>query len=73
MKTLTVNIDNEKDLVVMEEILTRFGLNYQIDTDHQFSDSEIQALIKTKQEFLEGKSSARIWVDIEQELNNAYN
>lgn len=73
MKTLTVNIDNEKDLVVMEEILTRFGLNYRINTDYQFSESEIQALLKTKQEFLQGKNSARNWTDIEQELNDAYN
>ncbi len=73
MKTLIVNIDNEKDLVVLEEILTRFGLNYRINTDYQFSESEIQALLKTKQEFLQGKNSVRNWTDIEQELNDAYN
>ncbi|MGI4729522.1 MAG: hypothetical protein ACRYGB_13190 [Janthinobacterium lividum] len=72
MKTLTVNIDNEKNLVVMEEILTRFGLPYQIDS-YQFTEKEIEGLLQTKQAFLAGKSSARNWTDIEQELNNAYN
>lgn len=69
MKTLTVNITDEKDLPVMEEILTRFGLSYQINADYSFSEQEIKGLLKTKQDFLEGKSSARDWSEIEQELN----
>lgn len=56
----------------MEEILTRFGLPYQIDS-YQFTEKEIEGLLQTKQAFLAGKSSARNWTDIEQELNNAYN
>ncbi|MGI4803598.1 MAG: hypothetical protein ACRYFL_02435 [Janthinobacterium lividum] len=72
MKTLAVNIDNEKDLVVMEEILTRFGLPYQIDS-YKFTEKEIEGLLQTKQAFLAVESSARNWTDIEQELNNAYN
>lgn len=71
MKTLTVNITDEKDLPVMEEILTRFGLSYQINADYSFSEQEIKGLLKTKQDFLEGKSSARDWSKIEQELNRA--
>lgn len=31
MATLTVNIDNEKDLPILKEILNRFGLKYKID------------------------------------------
>jgi hypothetical protein len=30
MTTLTVDIENEKDLPVLKEILTRFGLNYKV-------------------------------------------
>ena len=30
MTTLTVDIENDKDLPVLKEILTRFGLNYKI-------------------------------------------
>jgi hypothetical protein len=72
MTTLTVNIANEKDLPLMEEILNRFGLSYQINTDYNFTEQEIQGLLKTKQDFLEGKTTARNWNDIEQDLNNAF-
>ncbi|MEX8548428.1 MAG: hypothetical protein V5804_12570 [Mucilaginibacter sp.] len=74
MKTLTVNITNDKDLPIMEEILTRFGLSYQINTDYNFTEQDIKGLLKTKQEFLDGKSSARDWSEIEQDLdiNTAY-
>ncbi len=69
MKTLTVNITDEKDLPIMEEIFTRFRLSYQINTDYSFIAQEIEGLLKTKQEFLDGKSSARDWSEIEQDLN----
>jgi len=73
MTTLTVNITNEKDLSVMEEILSRLGLIYKINTEYDFKESEIKDLLKTKQDFLEGKSSARDWNNIEQDLNRAFN
>ena len=72
MTTLTVNIPNEKDLPLIEEILNRFGLSYQINTDYSFTEQEIQSLLKTKQDFLEGKTTARNWNEIEQDLNNAF-
>ncbi len=72
MKTLTVNIADEKDLPIMEEILTRFGLSYQVNTDYNFSEQDIKDLLKTKQDFLEGKSSARDWNEIEQDLERAF-
>jgi predicted transcriptional regulator len=31
MTTLTVNIENEKDLPVLQEILNRFGLEYSVE------------------------------------------
>ena len=75
MTTFTVNIPNEKDVPVLQEILDRFGLNYTIDadSDYSFSKSEIDGLLKTKQDFIEGKTSARDWNDIEDDLNRAYN
>ncbi|CAN5141769.1 hypothetical protein BH09BAC6_BH09BAC6_31630 [soil metagenome] len=33
MTTITVNVDNDKDLPVLKEILNRFGLNYKIDKE----------------------------------------
>jgi hypothetical protein len=61
MTTLTVNIKEESDLSVLQEILDRFGLTYTVDTENEyaFSKSEIDGLIKTKQDFLDGKTTAR--------------
>ncbi|MGF7038893.1 hypothetical protein [Mucilaginibacter lappiensis] len=75
MTTLTVNIQNEKDLPVLQEILNRFGLTYSIDTDKEyaFSETEIKNLLQTRQDFLDGKTTARNWTDIEDDLNRAYN
>ncbi len=73
MPTITVNIDNQKDVDLLGEILSRFGLSYQINTEYDFKESEIKDLLKTKQDFLEGKSSARDWNNIEQDLNRAFN
>jgi hypothetical protein len=38
-----------------------------------FSDAEIKILLKTKQDFLDGKTTARDWADIEEDLNRLYN
>jgi hypothetical protein len=75
MTTLTVNIQNEKDLPVLKEILNRFGLTYSVDDKEEyiFSEEEIQGFIKTKQDFLDGKTTARDWNDILEDLNRAYN
>jgi hypothetical protein len=75
MTTLTVNIQNDKDLPVLQEILNRFGINYSIDNQEEyiFSKAEIEGLLKTKQDFLDGKTTARNWTDIEDDLNRAYN
>lgn len=75
MTTLTVNIQNEKDLPVLQEILNRFGLSYHIDSDndHTFSEDEMKDLLQTRQDFLDGKTTARNWTDIEEDLNRAYN
>ncbi|MBD1391631.1 hypothetical protein [Mucilaginibacter glaciei] len=75
MTTLTVNIIDEKDLSVLQEILNRFGLTYKVDSgsDHIFSKSEIDSLLQTRQDYVEGKTTAREWTDIERDLNSAFN
>jgi len=57
MTTLTVNIKEERDH----------------DSEYAFSKTEIESLMKTKRDFLDGKTTARDWKDIEQDLNSAYN
>ena len=75
MTTLTVNIQNENDLPLLQEILNRFGLSYTVDVekDYVFSEKDIAGLLKSKQDFLDGKTTARNWTDIEDDLNRAYN
>jgi hypothetical protein len=75
MTTLTVNIIDDKDLPVLREILNRFGLSYTVDADSDdlFSETDIKALIQIRQDFLDGKTTARDWNDIEDDLNRAYN
>lgn len=74
MTTLTVNISNENDLPVLQEILNRFGLTYTIDVENEypFSKKDIEGFLKSKQEFLDGKTTARDWEDIEEDLNRAF-
>ena len=80
MTTLTVNIDNDKDLPVLKEILTRFGLNYKIDKNTQLNKDEDKLLKKFKKSFTEIKewetgkvklqNAREAIAEIEAELNN---
>ena len=68
MIRLTVNIPDDNDISFLKEVLDRFGLSYEIDADDNgyiFSDAEIKSLVKTRQDYLEGKTTARDWTDIE--------
>lgn len=55
MTTLTVNIDNEKDLPVLKEILNRFGLNYKIDQDPVLNKDDEKLYSKLKKSFIQIK------------------
>lgn len=80
MTTLTVNIDNEKDLPVLREILNRFGLSYKIDTKPTLGKEEDKLYKKLKKSFAEIKEWEKRNVklqnakdalsDIETDLNN---
>jgi len=37
-----------------------------------FSIEEIESFVQTKQDFLDGKTTARNWTDIEEDLNLRY-
>jgi len=49
------------------------GLSYSINEDsgQLFSEIEINGFIQTRQDFLDGKTTARNWDDIEDDLNRA--
>jgi hypothetical protein len=40
--------------------------------EYPFSQHDIESLIKTQQDFIDGKTTARDWSEIENELNNLY-
>ena len=80
MTTLTVNIDNEKDLPVLKEILNRFGLKYKVDKqDAPLSEDEKALYKRFKKTFKEIKdweagkklqSAKEAIAEIEIELNS---
>jgi hypothetical protein len=41
--------------------------------DYVFSKEEIESLLQTQQDYLDGKTAARDWEEIEEELNRKYN
>jgi len=53
MTTLIVNIDNDKDLPILKEILTRFGMNYKVDKNPASNKSADKLAKKLKQSFTE--------------------
>jgi len=80
MTTLTVNINDDKDLPVLKEILNRFGLDYTVDKSAVLDKDEGKLLRKLKKSFSEinewesGKLKLQDAKDaireIESELNN---
>lgn len=80
MTTLTVNVDNEKDLPVLKEILNRFGLKYKVDKQAELSKEGEILYKRFKKTFKEvndwetGKvklqSAKEAMAEIEAELNN---
>lgn len=80
MTTLTVNIDNEKDLPVLKEILNRFGLKYKVDKQAGLSEEGEVVYRRFKKTFKEIKDweagkvklqpAKEALAEIEVELNN---
>lgn len=59
MATLTVNIENEKDLPVLKEFLMGLGLKFHIETDSEssYSDELKEELDKRYGDYIDGKVS----------------
>jgi hypothetical protein len=55
MTTLTVDIENEKDLPVLKEILTKFGLNYKVSKGPVLNKDGDKLYKKLKKSFTEIK------------------
>jgi hypothetical protein len=74
MTTLTVNIENEADLAALQETLDKLGLPYGLSAEKEyiFTKEQISGFVKTQQDFIEGKATARDWRDIEKDLDSAF-
>lgn len=75
MTTLTVNIESESDLAVLQETLNKLGLSYDLsdESEYPFTKEQIDDFLKTRQDFIDGKTTARDWDDIEKDLDSAFN
>jgi hypothetical protein len=40
--------------------------------EYPFSLAEIESLAKTRQDYIDGKTTARNWTEIEEDLDNTY-
>lgn len=75
MTTITATVSKQKDVKVLKEILERFGIEYTIEEsakDYVFSDTQIADFEHTQQNYLVGKTTARDWEDIKNELSRVY-
>lgn len=75
MTKMTVNIPDENDVPFLKEMLDRIGLSYEMATDeqeYQFTDVEIAGFVKTKQDYLDGKTTGRNWDEVKNDLNRVF-
>lgn len=75
MTTLTVNVQSESDLVVLQKMLGELGMAYHVSNDDQFdfSEAEINSFKQTRQDYIDGKTTARDWSEIKKDLGRAFN
>lgn len=74
MATITATISKKKDIKTLTELLDRMGIQYIVDEsaeDYGFSTEQIADLERTQQDYLAGKTTARDWEDIKQNLKYA--
>ena len=74
MKTLTFNFHNEQEEKVLLAFLDSLQYDYRPVEEQEtfpFSPEEIKSLLQTKQDFLDGKTFARPWEEIKQQLRRA--
>jgi hypothetical protein len=76
MTRLTVNIPNDSDITFIKELLDRVGFVYEVeakDNGYVFSEAELDGFDKTRQDFLDGKTTGRSWAEVKEDLNRAFN
>lgn len=76
MTTITAKIPNAKDVKIFKDLLERFGIPYTIDDEstqgYVFTDAQMADFEQSKQEFVDGKTTAKSWDDIKKNLESVY-
>jgi hypothetical protein len=74
MGTLTFNFHSEQEEKVLLAFLDSLQYDYrraEDPEDFRFSEEEVKGLLQTKRDFLEGRTTARPWEEIERNLRRA--
>jgi hypothetical protein len=74
MTTLTFNFRSEQEEKVLLAFLDSLQYDYRRardPEDFRFSEQEAEGLLQTKRDFLEGRTTARPWEEIECNLRRA--
>jgi hypothetical protein len=71
--TVTVNLHNEEQEKTLIEFLQKMHFDYQSDTGNiDLTELQKQEILKRDSDFLNGKTTARDWNDIKQDLKSVY-
>jgi hypothetical protein len=71
--TVTVNLHSEEQEKTLIEFLQKMHFDYQSDTGNiDLTELQKQEILKRDSDFLSGKTTARDWNDIKQDLKSVY-
>ena len=71
--TVIVNLHNEEQEKALIEFLEKMHYDYQNETDFvKLSEAQKEEILKRDNDFLNGKTTARNWSDIKNELKSVY-
>jgi hypothetical protein len=67
METLTIDIQNEEEKKVLLAFLDSLNYHYRTDNDdYTLTEEQVELMVQRKNNFMEGKTTARPWSEIKQ-------
>lgn len=70
--TISVSVNNEQEEKVLLAFLNSLEYDYQTDDDYVLTPEQQKEILRRDKEFLNGKTTARDWNEIKDELRNVY-
>ncbi|TFF37330.1 hypothetical protein [Mucilaginibacter psychrotolerans] len=65
METLTIDIQNEQEKKVLLAFFDSLNYHYRTDNeDYELTEEQIETVVQRKNDFLQGKTTARPWSEI---------